>query len=542
MNEIMGIDKNEVFNESEEKLNKLNSIISENNDTYLEIETINNINKVLHGWKGNVSMLGLKASENIIHLLEELFIDLLKIKIDFLSFKNHFEELQFELKNIIENEASGYSNDLLENTIENIKNTMKIIKDLGLIKKTKKLSKKKLDKKIIIPKENISVDLEELESLQSILNEFIISKTKLESLKKLKTKNHKEERLIEDIVNMYNTKVDNLNKVIKNIRLDKMEDMKNNLIKFVDNLKKQANISNKEFDFIIDFGDSKFDKMLSKKLKETLQIMVSNAITHGLETEEERISKKKYKKAQVSLTARTENGDIVFTIKDNGKGIDLVKLKNKAIELNLYTEKELNEKSEEELLDLIFLPNFSLKEGKVDTNSGRGLGTSHSKTSIEAMGGKIKVNTKKDKGTTFYISVPLTISLMEGITVVIKETKYVLPLSLLKETIVKSEKIQVEYIQKNKPYIYYNNKYIPIIKLNNILNIEQSYNNKKGMFLILEFGARELALFVDEYKEKDLFVTASVEKNFIKIPGVSTSVISGDGDIIFVLDIFNKEL
>lgn len=264
--------------------------------------------------------------------------------------------------------------------------------------------------------------------------------------------------------------------------------------------------------------------------------LIRNSIDHGIESPEERIAAGKDPQGSVTLAAEHEGNNILITIEDDGKGIDPEVIKNKAMEKGLLSEEKAKTLSKKEILNLIFLPGFST--AKVVTNvSGRGVGMDVVRTNVSKLRGIIDIDSNVGHGTKFNIKLPLTLAIIAGMLVRIKEETLVVPLSSVVE-VLRVKKEEISTVNGNE-VINVRERVIPIVSIEKMLYEETNEDATKTHQFIVIVGIAErlFGIKVDELIGQKEVVIKSLGKYLGNIHGIAGSSIMGDGRVVMILDI-----
>lgn len=290
----------------------------------------------------------------------------------------------------------------------------------------------------------------------------------------------------------------------------------------------------KKVDFEIIGINTKVDRDILEKLESPLSHLIANAIDHGIEKPEKRISKGKPEEGKVILEAAHRGGMLHITIKDDGKGVNKESMRRKIVERG-YTNEDIAEKlTDQELLDFLFLPGFSTT-GEVTEVSGRGVGLDIVQTLAHQLGGSVRVESEENAGTTFILQLPITLSVIKALIVTVHNERYAIPLARI-ERILSIGKSQVSHAE-DRQYYRYLNENIGIIEASQVLQLP--YENPVRdilRLLILNDGISKIGLVVDSIQgERDL-VVMPLDQRLRKIPNVSAGSIIEDGSIALILD------
>ncbi len=299
-----------------------------------------------------------------------------------------------------------------------------------------------------------------------------------------------------------------------------------------------ARIANKKIKLSIEGADTELDRSIIEAIKDPLTHIIRNSVDHGIESLEERVKAGKPAMGHLLLKAYHEGGQVIIEIKDDGAGIDIEKVKKKAIEKGLITEAEASTLSEREAVNLIFKPGFSTAD-KVTNISGRGVGMDVVKTNIEKLGGSIDIYTAKGEGTTIRMKIPLTLAIIPALIVNCHDRRYAIPQVNLKELVIlhKDEINKDIQIIGNSKFYRLRNEIIPIFYLDEILGLQENGKKDKMSIVILNSGTLEFGLVVDSIWDSEEIVVKPLGKHLQGIPIYAGATLMGDGGIALILDI-----
>lgn len=291
--------------------------------------------------------------------------------------------------------------------------------------------------------------------------------------------------------------------------------------------------TNKEFDFILKGEDTEIDKTMVDALSDPLIHLIRNAIDHGLESDEDRIANNKGK-GQVSLEAYHRGNNIVIEIKDDGKGINVEAIKNKAMERGLMQQDQIL--SDSEIINFIFHPGFSMAK-QISDVSGRGVGLDVVKTSIDKLKGKVDINTTLGTGSSFKIILPLTLAIIDGMIVSINEEVFIIPTLTVVESF-SPDINNVSSIQHKEEFINFRGDVLPIVHLNRLLNLDgEERKDTNSVFICIEHERGRFILRVDSLLGRQQVVVKSMGKFLSFVKEIVGGAILGDGKIALILNI-----
>lgn len=291
---------------------------------------------------------------------------------------------------------------------------------------------------------------------------------------------------------------------------------------------------NKEIRLITKGQATELDKSLIERIIDPLTHLVRNSIDHGLETPEVRVSKGKKPEGTLTLSAQHLGGQIVIEVSDDGAGLSRERILKKAISSGF----PVNDSTpDEELWQLIFAPGFSTAE-KVTEISGRGVGMDVVRRNIQDMGGHIQLSSRSGQGTTTRIFLPLTLAILDGMSVQVGEEIFVLPLSHVTESLQPSLE-QVHSISQTEQVLHVRGEYLPLVALHDVFSVDNAQTDiSKSIAVILQAEENRFALLVDHLVGQQQVVVKNLESNYRKIPGISAATILGDGSVALIVDVF----
>ena len=290
---------------------------------------------------------------------------------------------------------------------------------------------------------------------------------------------------------------------------------------------------NKDIELTLRGGSAELDKSLIERIIDPLTHLVRNSLDHGIEPAQVRLEKGKLAKGNLILSAEHHGGSIVIEVIDDGAGLNREKILARAHSQGLAVSENWSDK---EIWMLIFAAGFSTAE-KVTDVSGRGVGMDVVRRNILAMGGHVEIHSEQDKGTTIRIILPLTLAILDGMSVRVGEEIYVLPLGTVMESLKPSESALYN-MAGDEQMLLVRGEYLPLIELHQVFNIESEIRQASdGIAVILESAGCRYALLVDQLIGQHQVVVKNLELNYRKVPGISAATILGDGSVALILDV-----
>ena len=290
----------------------------------------------------------------------------------------------------------------------------------------------------------------------------------------------------------------------------------------------------KKIQLVLSGEETELDKTVIESIGDPLTHLVRNSADHGLEMPEERLDNNKPELGTIRLNAFHSGGSICVTVEDDGRGLNRDKILAKAIKQGLIAEHE--KLSDDQIWPLIFKPGFSTAE-KVTDVSGRGVGMDVVKRNIEGLGGAVSIKTALGKGTIFTLKLPLTLAIIEGMTVRVGKETYIVPLLSILESI-RPKAGAIKTVVGKGELLDVRNTYLPMMRLYNVFSLQPEHiDPTKAILMILETEGEQVAVMVDEILGQQQVVIKSMEQNFRKIDGIAGATILGDGTVGFILDV-----
>ncbi|MBA4777341.1 chemotaxis protein CheA [Agrobacterium salinitolerans] len=296
-----------------------------------------------------------------------------------------------------------------------------------------------------------------------------------------------------------------------------------------------ADMIGKQIRLVTEGENTEVDKTVIDKLAEPLTHMIRNAVDHGIETPEKREAAGKNPEGTIKLSAKHRSGRILIELQDDGAGINRERVRQKAIDNDLIAA-DAN-LTDEEIDNLIFAPGFSTAD-KISDISGRGVGMDVVKRSIQALGGRINISSRPGLGSTFTMSLPLTLAVLDGMVVTVAGQTLVVPLTAIVETL-QPEAKNIHSFGSNQRLISIRNSFCPLVDVGRVLNFRPTQADPvEGVALLVESeGGGQRALMVDAIQGQRQVVIKSLEANYTHVPGIAAATILGDGRVALILDV-----
>jgi two-component system chemotaxis sensor kinase CheA len=375
---------------------------------------------------------------------------------------------------------------------------------------------------------SIRVAVEKVDQIINQVGELIITQAMLSQLSgTLDPAVH--DTLISTIGQMSRNARD-LQESVMSIRMMPMEYVFSRFPRLVHDL---AGKLNKEVELTLKGGSAELDKSLIERIIDPLTHLVRNSLDHGIEPADIRRAKGKPEKGNLILSAEHHGGNIVIEVIDDGAGLNRERILARAKSQGMALSDNM---SDEEVWMLIFAAGFSTAE-KVTDVSGRGVGMDVVRRNIQEMGGHVEIKSEQDKGSTIRIILPLTLAILDGMSVKVGDEIYVLPLSTVMESL-KPSKNELYRMAGNELMLQVRGEYMPLIELYQIFDINSdALEASEGVAVILQSAGNRYALLVDQLIGQHQVVVKNLELNYRKVPGISAATILGDGSVALILDV-----
>jgi two-component system chemotaxis sensor kinase CheA len=291
---------------------------------------------------------------------------------------------------------------------------------------------------------------------------------------------------------------------------------------------------------LVTFGQAtELDKSLIERIIDPLTHLVRNSLDHGIETVEARRAAGKDSTGQLVLSAAHHGGNIVIEVSDDGAGLRRDKILAKAAKQGMQVSDTM---TDEEVWNLIFLPGFSTAEQVTDV-SGRGVGMDVVKRNIQSMGGHVEITSHAGKGSTTRIVLPLTLAILDGMSVKVGSEIFILPLNFVMESL-QPQAEDIYTVANGERVVRVRGEYLPLVALHEVFNVEEAKQEPtQGIVTIMQTEGRRFAMLIDELVGQQQVVVKNLETNYRKVHGISAATILGDGSVALIVDVaaLNRE-
>ena len=384
---------------------------------------------------------------------------------------------------------------------------------------------------------SVRVDIDKLDTLMNLVSELIIAKNGLVSIN-----NSSGENTVSGRQN-FNEQIEYLERVttslhesVMNVRMVPIETVVNRFPRMIRDLSKKLD---KKMELYMTGEETELDRTVIDEIGDPLMHLLRNSADHGLEHADVRAQRGKPEVGTIFLNAYQDGNNVVIEVGDDGNGIDVEKVRNKAIEKGTITSEQAEAMTDKDIIDLLFRPSFSTSE-KITDVSGRGVGLDVVKSKIEALGGDVEVKTKLGEGSTFIVRLPLTLAIIQALMVKLGDEQYAISLGSI-ETLEDITKDDIKFVN-SKEVIHLRDKVIPIIRLGKLLDVESSSEDNENMtVVIVRKGDKRAGIVVDSLIGQMEIVIKSLGSYINVNKMISGATILGDGDIALIIDVNTLE-
>ncbi len=380
---------------------------------------------------------------------------------------------------------------------------------------------------------NIRVNLDKIDLLMNNVGDLVITNAMLTqfstTIEETKVRNSVLERL-----ELLERHIREMQDSIMSIRMVPMESIYSKFPKVVRDISKKLG---KKIEFRHEGDSVEIDKAMIEGLTDPLMHIIRNSLDHAIEMPEDRVAAGKDETGIIEIAAEQANGQMIITIKDDGKGIPTDIVAQKALESGAIDQNQLDSMTDNDKAMLIFGAGLSTAEEVTDI-SGRGVGMDVVKTNITKLGGVIKLDTGLGVGTTITIMLPLTLAILDGLDIAVGETKYILPLSAIVESLQPTSEMIKKIGDGTQDLLMLREEFIPVVRLHQLFDIPTKLTRlEDGMLIVVKSGTVKIAMFIDEFLHQHQVVVKPLDKNFRTVEGIGAATVRGDGSIGLILDI-----
>lgn len=442
--------------------------------------------------------------------------------------KENVKKLIMNVSEVAEVYIDDYEIPAGEKTSEIEKKDNKIQKEET--KEDQKDKPKKTASKGKVGSRSVRVDIDKLDVLMNLVSELIIAKNGLVSASSGDGNGANSQSFHEQIEYLERVTT-NLHESVMKVRMVPIDSVVNRFPRMIRDLNRKLN---KKMELYMTGEETELDRTVIDEIGDPLMHLLRNSADHGLESNEERVRLGKPEVGSIYLDAYQDGNNVIIDVRDDGAGIDVEKVKNKAIQKGTITEKQAETMTDKDYIDLLFKPSFSTAD-KITDVSGRGVGLDVVKTKIEALGGNISAKTVAGEGSTFTIQLPLTLAIIQALMVRVGSEKYAIPLGNINgiEDIPREDICLVQ----SKEVINLRGSVIPIIRLYEVLDIEEPEQDAESLIVVvIKKGDQQVGLVIDDLLGQQETVIKSLGRHITNNKLFSGATILGDGEVALILD------
>ena len=377
----------------------------------------------------------------------------------------------------------------------------------------------------------VRVDIEKLDALMNQVSELIIATNSLVSISSNESGEYQNQSFHEQIEYLERITT-NLHESVMKVRMVPIESVVNKFPRMIRDLSRKLG---KKMELYMTGEDTELDRTVVDQIGDPLQHLLRNSADHGLEDNATRVERGKPEVGSIFLKAFQEGNNVIIEVGDDGNGIDVAAVRDKAVERGVITAEQAENMSQKEIINILFLPSFSMAK-KITDISGRGVGLDVVKSNIEALGGDVEVRTQLGEGTTFIVRLPLTLAIIQALMVEIRDEKYAIALGSISniESIPVNE---IKYVQAQE-VIHLRGAVIPLIRLDQVLDMEEKQEEPENLTVVIVKKGDSLAgLVVDNLIGQQEIVIKSLGKYINNNKIISGATILGDGEVALILDV-----
>lgn len=365
----------------------------------------------------------------------------------------------------------------------------------------------------------VRIDVKKLDHLIDLVGELVIASASNELTAKI---NH--DLQLQETAQQITALTAGIRETALSFRMVRIHDIFQRFPRVVREISRELD---KDIELSMTGDDTELDKAMMENVANPLMHLIRNAVDHGIETIEERIAAGKDRKGHVFIRARHESGSVVIEVEDDGRGLDIEKIKEKGLQLGLIQESDVL--TDQDIIRLVFIPGFSTAD-HVTSLSGRGVGMDVVKEDIDQLHGTVSITSVQHQGTKVQVRIPLTLSMIEGFLVTVGDLNFVIPLNMATEC------INLSQYPVRQRMLMLRESSLPVVVLREILGMEPR-NTPRQNVVILNDGRKRAGLLVDGFSGECHVVIKPMSPIFKKRKGLSGTTILGDGRIAFILDI-----
>jgi two-component system chemotaxis sensor kinase CheA len=496
--------------EAREHVQNLNEFLLRMEREPAEKEHVNTLFRSAHSLKGMAATMGYDQIKQLCIAIEEIFD----------KFRKEEQDLSSDLAS-----ALFKCFDALQEMIDDEGKKIEMESYLKLLQTpSESVVVESTDVSLQQTSQTVRVKMEDLDALVNLVGELMIDKMRLEQ--SLIGASDETGRVLTSL----NRLISDLQYQTMKIRLVPIEQIFNRFPRMIRDLSTSLG---KEVKLDIEGAGIELDRTVLDVISDPLLHILRNAIDHGIEAASEREETGKPKQATIKIAASRIGDRIAIEISDDGKGIDIERIRAKALEKKIISEAESRQMSEDEIINLLGTPGLS-SASKVTEISGRGVGMDVVFRQVQSVGGNVQIKTRKGFGTTFTLVIPLSLAIISGLVIKVGNEKYVIPISSIITTI-NIEQSEIKTIQ-GRQVIKINEQVISLVKVSDVLGIKDSNNSQNDLVtvILVDKGGKQYGLIVDSYENMQEIVTKRLHSSHKS--SFSDASILSDGRVVLILE------
>ncbi|MCB4791138.1 MAG: chemotaxis protein CheA [Elusimicrobia bacterium] len=537
--------KDMFVSEAKENLSRLNASLLELEKNFNDKDLLNEIFRVAHTLKGMSATMGYEEVAALTHEMENV-LDVLRkgdvktteniVEILF----NCFDTLELLVEKIINDDKKHYE---IRPILDKLKSALEAKIEPEIKPAAPEQTKEEVpqtapspsggtavaekEQAIKLRTESVRIKVEHLDKLMNLVGELVINKLRLTQI----ANQHKISELSSTVAQFDRISVDLQEQVLKT----RMVPVKHIFERYPRMVRDLSKLLKKEIEFQVIGSEIEIDRTLLEEINEPLVHLLRNSVDHGIESMEERTKAGKSLSGLVKLIARREKGFCIIEVNDDGKGMDVLEIRQKAVEKEIISREHADNLTENETFMLICHPSFSTAK-EVTNISGRGVGMDVVKNLVESFNGKLEIRSKKGVGSTFTMYLPLTLAIIQALLVIVSGEKYAIPLNNITEISI----IDPAYIKtiENKEVLLLRDEVIPLIRLRKLFSMPDSDNIIKDSYaVIVEIRETKIGLVVDSLFRQQEIVIKTLSGILKNAKNFSGATVLGDGSVILIFDV-----
>lgn len=383
----------------------------------------------------------------------------------------------------------------------------------------------------------LRMNIEHMDTLMNLVGELITDRNHVQQIRSQiaaeTSLNGQLDELFETLTHLGRI-TDQLQEEVMSIRMLPIGSIFNKFPRMVYDMSQKVG---KSVNVVVHGEDTEMDRSMIDTIYDPLIHLIRNSVDHGIESPQERLALGKPQDGTVTLTARHEQGRIVVTVEDDGRGIDGEKLRAKALQKGLISAEEAAALTPDQCVDLMFLAGLSTSE-KATEYSGRGVGLDIVRTNVQRVNGSIQVESQLGQGTQFHIILPLTLAIVPSLLVNVGVSAFAIPMVMITE-IVRLENADIHFVDR-KPVTLLRGHVLALLELSDIFRLGKCGEERKHFFaVVIQSGKQRVGLIVDSLIGEEEVVVKPLGEFVGDIPGISSATILGNGQVALIVDVFN---